>query len=287
MSDLEHLSGRIAAREAAASPSVLPGCEARVIWAGARATQTDVSVVYIHGFSASPEEIRPVPDKLAEALGANLFFARLTGHGQGGEAMGTATLAAWRKDVDYALEVGRALGRRTLLMGCSTGCTLNTLAAASGAELAGVIHVSPNFGMASRSLQWMLDAPGVWRWGPLIMGRERKNESRSEAHAKFNTLTYPTIAARPMADAIRAARLAKLGTITAPALCLYSEEDQIVSPAATKAAMLRWGGPSTIKAISVGPGDDIYSHVIAGDVLSPSMNVEVSRLMINWAGSVL
>ena len=52
---------------------ITPGSEKRVIWTGQRETRTPYSVVYLHGYSATSEEIRPVPDLIAKALGATLF----------------------------------------------------------------------------------------------------------------------------------------------------------------------------------------------------------------------
>ncbi|MBT6096855.1 MAG: hypothetical protein HOH05_00610 [Marinovum sp.] len=65
-------------------PDIVPGTEKRIIWHGKPHQKTPVSIVYLHGFSASSEEIRPVPDQVAQSLGANLYFARLTGHGRSG-----------------------------------------------------------------------------------------------------------------------------------------------------------------------------------------------------------
>ena len=53
--------------------------EKRVIWAGDVEAKTPLSVVYLHGFSASSQEIRPVPDDVASALGANLVYTRFQG----------------------------------------------------------------------------------------------------------------------------------------------------------------------------------------------------------------
>jgi len=72
---------------------ITPGVEKRVIWQdGFKEQRTPVSILYVHGFSATSEEIRPVPDRLADALGANLVYTRLTGHGRGGDAMAEATV---------------------------------------------------------------------------------------------------------------------------------------------------------------------------------------------------
>ena len=66
---------------------ITPGAEKRVIWHDTPEMQTDLAVLYIHGFSATAAEIRPVPDLVAERLQANLIYTRLTGHGRSGEAL--------------------------------------------------------------------------------------------------------------------------------------------------------------------------------------------------------
>ena len=54
--------------------------------------------------------MRPLPDKVAAALGANLFYTRLTGHGQDGAAMAEGSVNAWINDYAEAMAIGRAIG---------------------------------------------------------------------------------------------------------------------------------------------------------------------------------
>ena len=108
---------------------ITPGAEKRVVWAGQAEVRTAVSVLYIHGFSATSEEIRPVPDHVAEALGANLVFTRLTGHGRPGAAMLEATPKAWMQDTAEALAAAAQVGERVVVIANSTGATLATVAA--------------------------------------------------------------------------------------------------------------------------------------------------------------
>ncbi|SLN48357.1 alpha/beta hydrolase [Roseisalinus antarcticus] len=279
---LEGLTQRLAEAEARV-PAIRPGCEKRVIWAGAPEARTALSVVYVHGFSASPEEIRPVTDKVAEALGANLFFTRLNGHGQDGPAMGRATFAAWRRDLDEAARIGAALGERVLWIGCSTGCTLIADALMRGAPAAGAVFVSPNFRLASRAANWVLDVPGVRTWGPIPFGRERKFAVLNETHARYWTPIHPTAAVFPMADAMRAVRRARLERIEAPALFAYSPQDRVVSHEATRAAAVRWGGPVELHQVTCGPRDDAMCHVIAGDVFSPGQTDGLVARILDWA----
>ncbi len=54
----------LAAREARYD-DIRPDSHKRVIWTGAPETRTPLAIVYLHGFSASSQEIRPVPDMVA------------------------------------------------------------------------------------------------------------------------------------------------------------------------------------------------------------------------------
>ena len=283
--DLAGLDAWLAANEAAV-PGLRPNCEKRIIWAGEPGARTGTALVFMHGFSASPEEIRPVPDRVAAALGANLHFTRFTGHGQDGPALARATLDAWRADVAEALAIGRALGERVLVMGCSTGCTLSTLAVVEGAEIAGLIHVSPNYRLASLLAQFVLDAPGARVWGPWVAGRERSFDVISEAHEAYWTTRYPTVALFPMGAAMRTARAADLSRVKTPALVVYSPKDEVVSPAAIRAIMARWGGAVKAHEVACGPEDDAMCHLIAGDIFSPGQTEGVVDVMIRWARGI-
>lgn len=67
----EDLDAYLAASEAAFD-DIIPGTEKRIVWAGEPGARTDTVILYLHGFSATSEEIRPVPDQVAANLGANL-----------------------------------------------------------------------------------------------------------------------------------------------------------------------------------------------------------------------
>ncbi|TIL79433.1 MAG: alpha/beta hydrolase, partial [Mesorhizobium sp.] len=83
------------AREEAAVPNIRDGLEKEIIWANPMVhAKTPLAIVYIHGFSASKGEVRPLPDDVADELDANLFYTRLTGHGQDGAAMAEGSVNA-------------------------------------------------------------------------------------------------------------------------------------------------------------------------------------------------
>ncbi len=264
---------------------IVPGAEKRIVWAGAAGVKTPWAVVYLHGFSATAEEIRPVPDRVAAALGANLYFARLAGHGVGSDRFAGPAVNDWMIDTAEALAIGRRIGERVLVIATSTGGTLAaeaSLQADLRDEMDGIVFISPNFGVqawAARLLEW----PFARRWVTAVAGAERCFKPENEVHARYWTTCYPTVALLPMAALVRHAVAQDYAGVTTPALFLLSPRDQVVSPQATEAFAARWGGPVIVEKVTLGTGDDPSSHVIAGDALSKSMTGPVADRIIGWA----
>ena len=113
------------AKVEAAVPGIRDGLEKEIVWANPMVhAKTPLSIVYIHGFSASKGEVRPLPDDVADLLDANLFYTRLTGHGQDGAAMTQGSVNAWINDYEEALAIGRAIGDKVIVISTSTGGSL-------------------------------------------------------------------------------------------------------------------------------------------------------------------
>ena len=226
--------------------------------------------------------MRPLPDLVAEGLDANLFLTRLTGHGRDGDAMGEASLADWQADVVEALEIGHTLGRDVIVMGCSTGCTLMTLALAEGEEVRAVVYLSPNFGLRNWVGQTLLDMPGSRQWAKYIVGTHHSFEPRNADHAAYWTLSYPNTAVHVMGDTLRAVRKADLSNITTPALFCYNEQDKVVHPARMKDVMGRWGETSDVILLQQTDADDPMGHIMAGDIQSPEQTEPLAAQILAW-----
>ena len=272
----------LAAQEAKVA-GIRDGLQKEIVWADPAArAKTPVSVVYIHGFSASKGEVRPLPDNVAKALGANLYYTRLAGHGQDGPAMGTATLKTWMNDVAEALAIGRAIGDKVVVMATSTGGSLTAVALARpelSANVAATILVSPNFRVQA-SGAWLLTGPWGLQIAELIGGKERGFAPPNDTIAKLWTTRYPMAATLPMAAAVDAAGKVDAAAVKTPALFVFSEGDQVVDPQATKAVAARWGGPHEI--VTVTGAEDPSSHVIAGDAYSPSQTAPLTEKILQW-----
>ena len=274
----------LAAREARV-PALRPDAAKAILWAGEPAQRTPLALVYVHGFSAAAPELRPVPDRVAAGLGANLHFTRLTGHGSDGAAMATASVADWAADLAEAIAVGRTIGNRVILMGSSMGGALAALAAfdpAYGEPVAGLVLVAPAFrlpGAGGRAIT----LPWVRSWGPRAFGATRAVPPRSPAHARAWTLTYPTVAVLPLGALVGAIGRLDPARARIPALMLYSGADRVVDPAAIRRFARGWGASCDLRSLTMGPGDDPAAHVIAGDILSPGQTDAVTGLILDWA----
>lgn len=275
----------LAAREGALD-DIRPGDAARIVWAGEVGAVTPLSILYLHGFSAGPEEIRPVPDDVAAALGANLVFARLSGHGRDGAAMAEARAGDWLADTALFLAVARQVGKRVIVIGTSTGGTLAAWAMTDprmAQDVAGVVLVAPNFALANPAgvlLEW----PYARVWAPLVAGAEREFAPMNDGQAAHWTTRYPIGAAVTLGTLLREMRRRDLGQAMQPALVVFSDADQVVSAQATRAAMAGWGGPVTLAALEMpAEGADPFAHVIAGDIMSPAMTAPVTARILDWA----
>ncbi|MCW9043680.1 MAG: lysophospholipase [Pseudopelagicola sp.] len=276
------------ARQEARFDDITPGVEKRVIWAGDVGAVTDKVVVYVHGFSATSEEIRPVPDQIAAQLGANLVYTRLAGHGRSGEALTQARAADWMRDTAEALAIARKIGRNVLVIATSTGATLAAEAALQPAlmeNVAGMILVSPNFAIADPA-SFVLTLPGARYWVPVLAGQTRSWEPVSAANAQYWSHSYPTRALFQMAALVKHAHAQDYTAVSVPALFWFADADQVVDHRATRAIAARWGGGATLRAVTVSQEDDASSHVIAGDILSPRQTQVVIDEFIRWINNL-
>jgi pimeloyl-ACP methyl ester carboxylesterase len=276
------------ARKEATVPDIRDGLEKEIIWANPMIyARTPLSIVYIHGFSASKGEVRPLPDEVADRLDANLYYARLIGHGQDGAAMAEGSVNAWINDYEEALAIGRAIGDKVIVIATSTGGSLATWAATQpGASdgVAAIALISPNFGVKASGAE-LLTMPWGKQIAELVIGKQRSFAPRNALHEKFWTYRYPTAATLPMAALTELAYGAPVEKATIPALFIFSDSDKIVRPDRTREIAGRWGGAHEL--VPVDDTGDKDNHVIAGDALSPSTTAFLAQRIVVWIEAVV
>ncbi len=157
-----------------------PNNEARIIWADSIPKKTEYSVVYLHGYSASPMEGDGIHTQFAERYGANLYLARLAGHGiKTKDAFLDVTSKDWIESAKEAIAIGQILGEKVIVLSASTGSTLgNYIAAENPDAIYAHFMYSPNFKMADQSAQIL-----TWPWGLQIARKVMGSKYRI---GKFN-----------------------------------------------------------------------------------------------------
>lgn len=269
---------------AAREEGILPEVASYLHWAGRPGQVTDLAILYVHGFSASPAELRPLPEDLARRLGANLLAIRLTGHGQDGAALAAARAGNWWRDLAEGLALADRMGRRVVVLGMSTGATLAALAARhprQGGAMDGVVLISPNFALRGKGAR-MLALPFARAVLGLAGNPGRCFTPRNDLHRRRWTPCYPLSAALPVGALLREARRGDFGAASAPALFLWAEGDRIVDHRASARVEAGWGGGAAVVTVTPGPQDDPDAHVIAGEALSPDLGRTLVPVIADW-----
>lgn len=209
-------------------PGVVPGAEKTITWAYPDHRVTPWALVYLHGFTASRQETDPVVANVANALGANVYYARLSGHGlTGPDAIGNATTNEWFHDAEEALAIARRIGDRVAVIGMSTGGTLAVWLAAHHAGVDALALLSPNFGPARKDAEMILLPWGPkfaeWLVGPYM-------DWGGKDPPPYFTTRFATKALFPMMLLVSSVRSLDLSRVNVPTLTLYSSDDPVVDP---------------------------------------------------------
>lgn len=264
----DRLEESIAAAEAQV-PALRPRLAKQVIRFQGQRDRRPLAVVYLHGYTATLEESRPLCDRLAEELGAHLFYTRLAGHGQDGAAMGKASVEDWLQDARDACDIGAVLGERVVLVGCSTGSLLALWLALRDADsrIAALVLLSPNFRPRSRSAAF-LALPFAEALVKAFIGPTFHAPPRAELHEKYWTRTYDSRALLTMMRLVRWSNSWDLSRLETPTLIAYSPRDQVVDAGLIERRFAQIGA-ATKKLLPITDSADPEQHLLVGDVLSP------------------
>ncbi|MEW2165782.1 alpha/beta fold hydrolase [Streptomyces sp. NPDC007084] len=198
---------------------VLPGAEPF------RHEGGEVGVLLCHGFTGSPQSLRPWAQYLAER-GLTVALPLLPGHGTRWEDMQLTGWQDWYAEVDRELRALRERCSRVFVFGLSMGGALALrLAARHGDEISGVVVVNPLnkvHGLAARAL------PVIRHLVPSTKGIA--SDIAKEGSEELGYTRVPLHAAHSMRK-LCAVVDAELPQVTQPLLLLHSLRDHVVSPA--------------------------------------------------------
>lgn len=246
---------------------LVPNTEKRITWVSEH-KQTDYSVLYLHGFSATRQETAPLSTLVATALSANLYETRLRGHGRQRELLTSVTAEEWLDDAAEALSIAARIGKKVIVIGTSTGATLAAamLDHPSMRAVDTIVMMSPNFAPRDPGAAW-LTRPAGPLLARLLVGETRSWQPHNDEQALYWSTTYPTESAVEMMRLVDLANRQLPGTIAQRLLLFYSSQDSVVSPDASLRVFEGTEAPQKSKIEIENPGDPSH-HVLAGDVLS-------------------
>ncbi len=243
-----------------------PGTEKKILWTDSSKEKTSLGFVFIHGWSASRQELSPTIEKVAEELKANLFMTRLSGHGLGSEGLQNTTTEKLLLDAEEAFQIGKKIGKKTVLVGVSTGASLALYLAnkyAKTNQIEALILISPNF-RPYKAESLLLRGPFGPLLGRLLIGPYYEFKPRNGEQKKYWTIRYPTRALTEMMNLVDGVKRINLNQITVPTLMIYTESDQTISIDIAKKKFKEIGSEKKLlKAVPTS------SHVLAGIIMSP------------------
>jgi alpha-beta hydrolase superfamily lysophospholipase len=271
-------------RREAQHPNVRPELAKTILWNDPVTRRTTLlSLVYIHGFSASRKDISPVVETLANRLHANAFFTRLAAHGSSSAAeFATVRAQDWLDDAREALAIGRRIGERVILIGTSTGALLATMAAIEDdSRIAALVLLSPNFGIRDWRAKFISGPLGPLL-ARIIIGSEYFFQPDSPGHAEFWTSRYPSQAVVALMDLVNYARALHLDALKVPTLIIYTDRDTVVD---TRAIEERFDEIKEPPKLLVDL-PEASRHELTGDALAPAtVQPVLGRIMAFLADS--
>ena len=279
------------ASQNAAYPNIKPDNESKLIFADSIPQQTDYAIVYLHGFSGSTADGSPVHLEVAKAMGANIYLPRLYAHGLDSaegllEYTGEKSLDSARE----ALAVGKLLGKKVILMGTSTGCTLALALAASHPDLAALVLYAPNI-----RINHPLDFVATLPWGLQIIrqvegGLYHQMVNPSETKKQYWTTKYRLEAPVQMQKLLETAMVpATFNKVTVPVFSGFyykneTAQDPVVSVVAMREMFKALGTTNALKHEQAFP--NAGAHEIASALVTDNHH-EVKEATLEFLQRVL
>jgi len=247
------------------------GTKKQILWFDQH-QKTQITILYIHGLSASAHEISPVPETIAKELKANLYSTRLTGHGSDGEFLASASAEDWLLDFEQCWNIATLIGHRVVIIASSTGatlveCFLNQLSKKDA--LMSLIYISPNFGI-KHPLAAIMSWPFSQYWLKYFLGRTHKGSFENALQESIWTYNYPVRVFRQMQRLIDAMYRTRVFAIDLPVLVFLSELDEVVSAEKTRSYIQRKHLNCVYRFIE--PKANTTNHVITGSAMRPETN---------------
>jgi carboxylesterase len=194
------------------------------VWPGARA----LGCVLVHGFTATPDEVRPLGDALS-AAGFPCHAVRLPGHATTIADLAGVRQRDWIATVETAVRCMAADGVRVAIAGVSLGALLALAVAESGTvPVDALALLGTPLRFADERAGWLRYAawiPGVARPGRLVRKRRGRDILDEAARARSRAYDAMPLVAVVELLKLRASVRRGLHRVTQPTLVLHGRHD--------------------------------------------------------------
>lgn len=210
---------------------VLPGAESLSAIGG------PIGVLVVHGFTGSPQSMRPLAEAYA-AAGHTVEMPRLPGHGTSVDDMATTSWSDWYGEAVGAYRDLASRTERVVAVGLSMGGTIVCRLAIDHPEIAGIVPINAAVeydATTAATVQQMIEAgedrmPGI--------GADIADPDQDE-------LAYdqvPLECLRSLLGVVQEVE-GRLSEIRCPVLVMVSPEDHVVQPSSSELLATKVSGP--------------------------------------------
>ena len=202
--------------------SVIPGAEPYSRDGG------PVGVLLCHGFTGSPQSLRPWAEFLADA-GLTVSVPRLPGHGTTWQEMSRTRSEDWYAEAERSFELLRASTDEIFLMGLSLGgCIVLRMAELRGAAVRGLVVVNPSL---TADTKLFALAPVMKLVVPSLKGIGSDIKKPGGQEVSYSRVPVKAAATLPR---LWRATQAGLDQLSQPVLAYHSTADHVVGPASLR-----------------------------------------------------
>lgn len=235
---------------------------------------SDVGVLVCHGFTGTPQSLRPLAEHLADT-GFTVRLPRLTGHGTTWQELNRTQWQDWYAVVDAAFRELHARCGTVVVLGLSMGGTLATrLAQEHGPRVRGLVLINPVYRVDDVRLKVLPVLKHLTSSVAGIASDIKKPDGPRE-------LAYARTPLKALASQTQLWQVVvrDLPEVTQPVLLLRSAVDHVV-PASSSALLLSRISSEDVTEVVL---DDSY-HVVTLDNDAPRVLQESVRFIQRLAG---
>jgi carboxylesterase len=188
----------------------------------------EIGVLLCHGFTGTPQSLRPWGEFLAEA-GLTVSLPRQPGHGTTWQEMSHTRWEDWYAELDHAFVALRGACAEVFVMGLSLGgCMALRLAQVHGGAIRGLVVVNPSI---ANDVPLLRLAPLLKFVLPSVPGVANDIKKEGVTELAYDRTPVRAAATLPRLWALVQSELAK---VTQPVLVYHSPEDHVVKPTSVR-----------------------------------------------------